>query len=159
MTRRLQCLALSVLLAAIGLAVAAPSPAGASTPTIVIRNFGFTGDLTVPPGAHVKVVNRDGFVHTLTYKPNGVFQPGVFDTGDIAPNGGTGTFDAPTQTGRYPFGCMHHPEMHGTLVVQRPPHPSALVAPISRTVRSGAAVDLTTKLTDTKSHIEQKLAA
>jgi plastocyanin len=94
----------------------------------VIRNFGFTGDLTVAPGATVKVVNRDGFVHTLTYKPHGVFRPGKFNTGNIPANGGRRTFVAPTKTGRYPFGCMHHLEMHGTLIVRRPPHPSVLTS-------------------------------
>jgi plastocyanin len=95
---------------------AASGPAGAtqpaSGPTITISNFGYTGALTVTPGATVTVVNRDSVAHTLTDK-----QTHAFDTGNIAGSGGTGTFTAPTKPGSYPFGCTYHPEMSGVLTV------------------------------------------
>ena len=54
----------------------------------------------------------DSVAHTLTDKATM-----KFDTGNIAGNGGTGTFTAPTTPGSYPFGCTYHPNMAGTLVV------------------------------------------
>lgn len=79
--------------------------------TITIMNYGYSGDLTVRAGAHVTVLNKDSTVHTLTDKVNG-----LFDTGSIA-GGSTGSFTAPAQPGRYPFGCTFHPEMSGVLTV------------------------------------------
>jgi plastocyanin len=79
--------------------------------TITIKDFGYTGDLTVEPGAHVTVVNNDSVAHTLTDKTNG-----LFDTGSIS-RGGTASFIAPTHPGKYPFGCTLHPEMTGVLTV------------------------------------------
>jgi plastocyanin len=81
-------------------------------PKITIKNFGFSGTLTVKAGAKVTVVNEDSVAHTLTDK-----KTHKFDTGNIAGSGGTGTFTAPTTPGSYPFGCTYHPNMAGTLVV------------------------------------------
>ena len=83
-----------------------------SAPKITIKNFGFSGNLTVRPGQKVTVSNEDGTPHTLTDKATH-----KFDTGNIDGNG-SGTFTAPTKPGTYPFGCNYHPEMHGTLVVK-----------------------------------------
>jgi plastocyanin len=103
-------------------AASAPAAAGGSSPattpsaaaaTITIKNFGFTGTLTVKPGEKVKVVNEDSVAHTLTDK-----KTHKFDTGNVDGSGGTGTFTAPTTPGSYPFGCDYHPEMAGTLVVK-----------------------------------------
>lgn len=102
---------------------AAP-PSAASTPAgggggsattaakITIKNFGYTGTLTVKPGEKVTVVNEDSVAHTLTDK-----KTHKFDTGSISGNGGTGSFTAPTAPGKYAFGCTFHPEMAGTLTV------------------------------------------
>jgi plastocyanin len=87
--------------------------APAATGGIVINGFAFSGTLTVKAGQKVTVTNKDSVAHTLTDK-----QTHKFDTGNIAGNGGTGTFTAPTTPGSYPFGCRYHPDMHGTLVVQ-----------------------------------------
>jgi plastocyanin len=77
----------------------------------MIKNFSFTGSMTVHAGAKVTVTNQDSTAHTLTDK-----KTHLFDTGDL--NGGaTGTFTAPTKPGSYPFGCNYHPEMAGTLTV------------------------------------------
>lgn len=96
---------------------AASSPAAsqpdASAPLITIKNFGFSGTLTVKPGAKVTVVNEDSAAHTLTDK-----KTHKFDTGNIPGSGGKGSFTAPTTPGSYPFGCTYHPEMAGTLVVK-----------------------------------------
>jgi plastocyanin len=81
-------------------------------PEIKIKNFGFSGTLTVKAGAKVKVVNEDSAAHTLTDKATH-----KFDTGNIDGNGATGTFTAPSKPGSYPFGCTYHPQMSGTLVV------------------------------------------
>lgn len=79
---------------------------------ITIKNFAFSGNMTVKPGQKVAVTNSDSTAHTLTDK-----KTKLFDTGNIDP-GATGTFTAPTKPGSYPFGCTYHSNMHGTLVVQ-----------------------------------------
>ncbi len=89
------------------------SSAPASASGIIIKNFGFSGELTVKPGEKVTVTNEDSAAHTLTDK-----KTHMFDTGNIDGGGGTGSFTAPTTPGSYPFGCSYHPEMAGTLVVQ-----------------------------------------
>jgi plastocyanin len=88
-------------------ASSAPAASG-----ITIKNFAFSGTMTVKAGEKVTVTNRDTAAHTLTDK-----KTGKFDTGNIDP-GATGTFTAPTTPGSYPFGCKYHPNMSGTLVVQ-----------------------------------------
>jgi len=84
----------------------------ASSASITISSFAYTGDLTVKAGAKVTVTNKDGVPHTLTDKATM-----KFDTGTISPNS-SGTFTAPTKPGSYPFGCRFHPDMKGTLIVQ-----------------------------------------
>ncbi len=79
---------------------------------VVIEHFAFHPDtVTVAPGATVTVSNRDGVTHTFTARD------GVFSTGDIAP-GRTATVTAPTRPGTYPFLCLIHQYMTGTLVVR-----------------------------------------
>jgi plastocyanin len=90
----------------------AAQSAPSSAPKITIKNFGYTGSLTVKAGAKVTVVNDDSVAHTLTDK-----KTHKFDTGSISGSGGTGTFTAPSAPGKYPFGCTFHPEMAGTLTV------------------------------------------
>lgn len=89
------------------------SSATQSGPTITIKDFGYSGALTVKPGEKVTVKNEDSAAHTLTDK-----KTKKFDTGKIPAEGGTGTFTAPSTPGSYPFGCTYHPEMAGTLVVK-----------------------------------------
>jgi plastocyanin len=89
------------------------STGSATADTIVIRNFAFDpGTLTVPPGATVTVHNEDTTTHTLTDKAD----QALFSTGDVAP-GQTKTFKAPTKAGSYPYICLIHQFMAGTLVV------------------------------------------
>jgi plastocyanin len=112
--------ALFILLAACGAssktAGTAPAPSSDAAMTsggIVISGFAFSGTLTVKAGQKVTVTNQDSVAHTLTYT-----KTHLFDTGNIAGSGGTGTFTAPTKPGSYPFGCRCHPSMQGTRVVQ-----------------------------------------
>ena len=119
------------VLAAVGLSVIAVSVAacgtsthhptssgGGSDPssvTIVIKNFAFSpATLTVSPGAKVTVHNEDPTTHTLTaVAPHNK----VFNTGDINANT-TATFTAPRTAGTYPYICLIHQFMHGTLIVR-----------------------------------------
>lgn len=94
---------------------AAPVSSAAAATTasgITIKNFGFSGQLTVKAGEKITVTNQDSVAHTLTDK-----KTHLFDTGSISGNGGTGTFTAPTKPGSYAFGCTFHPDMAGTLIV------------------------------------------
>lgn len=87
------------------------APAAAET-TITIKNFAFSpSTLTVAAGATVTVHNDDSATHTVTANSK------AFNTGDIGP-GGTVTFKAPVTAGTYPYICMIHQFMHGTLVVK-----------------------------------------
>lgn len=114
--------ALSILVAACGSSADTATKFGAATPTasavaprsggIVISGFAFSGNMTVKPGQKVTVANQDSPVHTLTDKTTN-----LFDTGNIAGSGGTGTFTAPRKPGSYPFVCRYHPFMQGTLIV------------------------------------------
>lgn len=93
-------------------------PAGGSASpaaTIVIKNFAFhPASLTVSPGVTVTVHNEDPTTHTVTaIAPHDM----AFNTGDIGANA-TATFTAPTRAGSYPYICLIHQFMHGTLVVR-----------------------------------------
>lgn len=88
---------------------AASSPATAAG--ITIKDFQYTGQLTVKAGQKVSVKNDDATTHTLTEKGK------LFDTGDIAA-GGTRTFTAPTKPGTYSVYCLYHPTMLATVTVR-----------------------------------------
>lgn len=95
-------------------AAASPSASsGHAADTIVINSFAYKPvSLTVAPGATVQVHNEDSVTHTLTDKAD----PALFNTGDIGP-GQTKTFTAPIKAGTYPYICLIHQFMAGTLVV------------------------------------------
>ena len=65
-------------------------------------------ELTVKVGDSVEWVNQDPFPHTVTCA-------GVFDSGSIA-EGGRWTYKSP-RAGRFPYLCVFHPNMKGTLIV------------------------------------------
>jgi plastocyanin len=94
-----------------------PSASGPASPLIVISNFAYSGDLTVPPGATVTVRNDDTAMHTLTAVD------GSFTTVIIQP-GTSATFVAPLAPGSYPITCQIHAFMSGTLVVSAGDSPS-----------------------------------
>ncbi len=97
----------------------ASTAAGASTAgstatgghTITIQNFAFhPSHLTVAPGTVVTVSNKDSVIHTVTNTA------GAFNTGDIQP-GQSKTFTAPNKAGTYPYICLIHQYMSGTITV------------------------------------------
>lgn len=78
---------------------------------MVIKNYGYVPtNFTVPPGATVTVHNDDLAIHTVTA------DGGTFNTGNVS-RGITTTFTAPTQRGTYPFHCLFHEYMTGSLTV------------------------------------------
>ncbi|MGH9081032.1 MAG: cupredoxin domain-containing protein [Acidimicrobiales bacterium] len=87
-----------------------PGGSGAAH-SITIQNFAFSPKtITVAPGTTVTVTNKDQVTHTLTARNGG------FNTGDISA-GQSKTFTAPNNSGTYPYFCMIHQFMTGTLVV------------------------------------------
>lgn len=88
------------------------SSAPASQMTVTIKNFAFNpASFTVKPGAKIVVTNKDSVTHTFTS------DSGAFTTGDINP-GQSKTVTAPTKPGSYPYRCLIHQFMTGTLVVK-----------------------------------------
>lgn len=89
------------------------SGSSGSATTIVIKDFSFVPPMDkVKPGTTITVKNEDPTTHTLTSTSN----PRAFNTGDISANS-TKTFTAPSKPGSYPYICLIHQYMHGTLVV------------------------------------------
>ncbi len=84
--------------------------AATTSGVITIKDFKYSGELSVKAGAKVTVKNEDTAAHTLTDKGK------AFDTGNIA-GGATGTFTAPMKAGSYSVICTYHPNMKATLVV------------------------------------------
>ncbi len=71
--------------------------------------------LAVAPGATVTVRGGQTELHTLTHDaPQG---ERLFDSGNVDP-GGSATISAPSAEGDYPFKCLYHPGMRGTLTVR-----------------------------------------
>ncbi len=120
--RRVSALALvvfSVLLGACAsqdaktLATAPGAVQPAAAVTLVIKNYGYIpANFTVPPGATVTVRNEDQAIHTVTADNR------AFNTGNVS-RGVTATFTAPTRPGTYPYHCMFHNYITGTLTVSQ----------------------------------------
>ncbi|WP_168211821.1 cupredoxin domain-containing protein [Ruania zhangjianzhongii] len=90
---------------------ATPTAAGSDEAmTIVISEFSYQVPDTVPPGASVTVRNEDDVGHTVTSD-----EPEIFDV-PVGP-GEEVTLTTPDEPGQYPFHCIPHPQMTGTLVV------------------------------------------
>jgi plastocyanin len=87
----------------------APAAAGAATITIATMSFG--EPVTVPPGAQITIKNDDSAEHSVTSDTAGKFDVHVDGTEQ-------GTLTAPTEPGEYPFHCVYHPSMQGTLIVK-----------------------------------------
>ena len=89
----------------------AGAPAEANGPTITMANMSFGEPITVAPGAEVTLKNDDNVEHSVTSQTEGKF--------DVHVDGGEqGTLTAPTEPGEYPFYCVYHPSMKGTLIVR-----------------------------------------
>ncbi len=78
---------------------------------ITVEDFEYSGPESVSPGATITVVNKDEAPHTVTSEEDGIFDA-VFEGGE------TVTFTAPEEPGEYPYFCVYHPNMTGTLVVE-----------------------------------------
>jgi plastocyanin len=92
-------------------------PSGASEITVIIKNFAFQpADPKVTPGEKILVKNEDGVAHTFSSMP-GAAAATAFTTGAISPDGGQRVLVAPTKAGTYPFECLIHTFMKGTLTV------------------------------------------
>ena len=87
----------------------APAPASSGN-TISIYNMQFgTGTLTVKAGTTVTWTNGDNVAHTVTA------DDGSFGSADLNyGNTYTHTFNS---TGSFPYHCIHHSGMKGTVVV------------------------------------------
>jgi len=89
------------------------SPTLVTSPTneVFMQNTSFNpGTITVAINATVKWTNKDGFAHTVTSTT------GIFDSGNI--NSG-GTFSHQfTSAGTFPYKCLIHSSMTGTVIVQ-----------------------------------------
>lgn len=84
-----------------------------SSSTVEIENFKFIPSvITVKPGEIITVLNKDIVNHSLTSN-----QEGLFDTGLIGKDQ-PHTFKTPANPGEYPFHCIPHPFMKGTLIVR-----------------------------------------
>jgi plastocyanin len=86
-----------------------PAPA-ADGVTVAIGNFAFAdGTLTIPAGTTVTWVNNDQDGHTTTS------DTGLWDSGEL-PQSATFAFTF-TTPGTYPYSCLDHPGMVGTVIV------------------------------------------
>lgn len=83
----------------------------ANKAVITIEDFQYDIPASVSPGETITVVNKDTAPHTVTSKEEGAFDA-------ILQGGETITFTAPEEPGEYPFFCVYHPNMTGTLVVK-----------------------------------------
>lgn len=91
--------------------VSAQQPSNpASSAVITIKNFAYRISGRVNAGEKVTVRNEDDVAHTVTSDSGDAFDVNV-------PASGTASFVAPSKSGRYPFHCTYHSNMHGTLVV------------------------------------------
>lgn len=70
--------------------------------------------LSVPAGAALSVQNAGQDVHTFTH--DAPADQRLFHTGPVEP-GGSASVTAPAQPGEYPFVCVFHGGMRGTLTV------------------------------------------
>ena len=77
---------------------------------ILIKSFKYQRTDTVPPGATISVTNEDIEAHTITADTGNAF--------DTIAKVGTTTFTAPTEPGAYPYHCIFHGNMKGTLIVK-----------------------------------------
>jgi plastocyanin len=85
----------------------------AEASTVLIENFRFSpGSLTIPVGASVTWINRDGDIHSIAADGTPpAFKSAGLDTDDKF----SVTFTMP---GTYAYHCSLHPHMTGTIIVK-----------------------------------------
>lgn len=92
-------------------AAAKPQPAKTTSLTIISYQYS-PATLKVKRGTKVVVTNKDGVAHTITSDNSG------FDSGELNFNESV-TIDTTTLSpGTYPYHCVYHPNMKGTIVVE-----------------------------------------
>lgn len=88
----------------------ATGSAEAAPAEILIKGFKYEGTEIVSPGTEITVTNEDVEAHSITADAAGAF--------DVITKVGTTTFTAPTEPGTYPYHCIFHANMKGTLTVE-----------------------------------------
>lgn len=87
---------------------------GEELATLEIRNFNYApSTLTVRPGQMVQVTNFDVEIHDVKSQDGVSFETVALGSSE------TGYFLAPSEPGSYEYFCTYHPEMVGTLVVEK----------------------------------------
>lgn len=121
-SRSIVLIVLSTILA--GATLLGPAQVHAQSASVVIQNFSFVpASMTVQVGTIVTWTNMDSVPHTSTS------DTGAWDSGTLNPGASfQHTFNTP---GTYPYHCMIHPSMHGTIVVR-----SAGTQPVTATGRT-----------------------
>ena len=110
-------------------ASAANATGAGSNQTTVVMPLGSSGatsgkgyephEVTVSPGAAVVWDNQDNALHTATSgNPDTATLDGKFDTGIVGANQQSKPVTMPTEPGEYPYFCILHPFLTGTVVVQ-----------------------------------------
>jgi plastocyanin len=75
-----------------------------------MKGMSFGDPITVAPGTQITIKNDDSAEHSVTSQTAGQF--------DVHVDGNQqGTLTAPSEPGEYPFYCVYHPSMKGTLIV------------------------------------------
>lgn len=88
------------------------STASGGKATVTIKNFKYMpATLTVKAGTKVTFVNQDSAEHTATAQNQSIFNTGTL-------NHGQSKTVTVSKAGTYPYSCLFHAFMHGTLVVK-----------------------------------------
>ena len=92
-------------------------PAGSLDPN---SGIGYDPDpVTVSPGSTIVWDNQDNALHTATSGSGETATPdGVFDTGMVGANTQSQPITMPTELGEYPYFCVLHPYLTGTVIVE-----------------------------------------
>lgn len=92
-------------------------PAGSLDPN---SGIGYDPDpVTVSPGSTIVWDNQDNALHTATSGSGETATPdGVFDTGMVGANTQSQPIAMPTEPGEYPYFCVLHPYLTGTVIVE-----------------------------------------
>ncbi len=137
-----------------GLAVVvASSAASAATVEVGIQNFAFVPrDITINVGDTVRWTQRDTVAHTATS------DTGVWDSGYLSRNQEYSfTF---TSAGTYPYYCIPHPHMTGTVTVQEisvviPPTVAIVIPTNGATFASGDPISIEAQAQDSDGTVAQ----
>ena len=92
-------------------------PAGSLDPN---SGVGYDPDpVTVSPSSTIVWDNQDNALHTATSGSGETATPdGVFDTGMVGANTQSQPITMPAEPGEYPYFCVLHPYLTGTVIVE-----------------------------------------